>query len=317
MASKVSPTLIGSFVVGGIVLLVGALFVFGRGDLFKERNRWVTYFDGSVAGLTIGAPVTFRGVRVGKVTDVALQLDTRTVSARIPVYFEIEADRITWGGAKSAPSSQAAAAAGLRAKLALQSIVTGQLVVELDLLPDTPARLVGADPLVPEIASVPSDLEALKRQISDLPLHDLVVSIDTVVKRVDALVASPEIRQTMAGLAATLMQTERLLATLNEDARPLIREFTATARSARRTSEQAARSLRSIDRQTQATLRSAERALRQVSLTMASINGLVADDTQGRQDIEDVLQNLAEATTALRSFADTVERNPNALIVGR
>ncbi|MGE5548452.1 MAG: MlaD family protein [Solirubrobacterales bacterium] len=335
MGRKFSPSLIGSFVVGAIVLFIAALFLFGSGDLFKEKRRWVTFFDGSVGGLSVGAPVNFRGVRVGTVTDVRLMVDTKDLVARIPVYFEIEPDRINWVGGKEAQSQKLAIDAGLRAKLSMQSLVTGQMQVELDLLPDTPATLVGADPHTPELPAVASDFDVLKQQITQLPLPELVASVDQLVKKLDALVSSPEIGQSVKALAAALSETEHLLAAINQDAGPLMRELTITARSAGDASQQVTQSLRSLDgelKQTlgdvreltgstradlKSTLRSADLALQQARTTLSSINGMVASDTNSRQDIDRALHNLAQASSALRSFADTVERNPNAIIVGR
>lgn len=335
MARKYSPPLIGGFVVGGITLLIVALFLFGGGDLFKEKRRWVTFFEGSVGGLTVGAPVTFRGVRVGTVTNVALQLDTKKLTARIPVYFETEPDRIMWIDGRTSEPTQAAAAAGMRAQLAMQSLVTGQMAVELDLRPDTPATLVGTDPSTPEIPSMQSEYDVLKRQISELPIQELVASVDRTVKNIDRLVTSPEMAESLRAFTGSMTEARGLLANLNQDTRPLMRELTQTAQSARQTSEEATSALRSLGGEVKATLgdirqfttaargdlkvtlRSADQALQQARTTMASVDGLVADDTQGRQDIERALQNLAEASSALRSFADTVENNPNAIIIGR
>ena len=334
MAKKYSPTLIGGFVLGGIFLLIGALFLFGSGDLFKEKRRWVTYFDGSVGGLNVGAPVNFRGVRVGEVTDVRLQVDPKALTARIPVYFEIDPDRVEWVGGRIAQSAKMAADAGLRAKLAMQSQVTGQMQIELDLLPDTPAVLVGTDPNVSEVPSAKSEFDVLREQVSGLPLRDLLASIDRTVNNIDRLVNSPEMREGVRALSNSLAETEKLMAGLNEGAKPLLHEMTATAQSVRQTSDQANASLRALEGDTRATLgdvrgltnslrgdlrstlRSADLALQQARTTLASVDGLVADDSSSRADIDHALQNLAQASSALRSFADKVERNPNAIIVG-
>ncbi len=335
MGKKYNPSLIGGFVLGGIVLLVGALFLFGSGDLFKEKRRWVTYFEGSVGGLDAGAPVNFRGVRVGTVTDVRLQLDPKAMTARIPVYFEIEPERVEWVGGQLAQSPKLAAEAGLRAKLGMQSLVTGQMQVELDLLPNTPFNLVGADPHVPEIASAKSEFDVLREQVTELPLRELLVSIDRTVGNIDRLVSSPEMRDGVRALASSLAETEKLIAGLNEEAKPLMRELTATAQSVRQTSDQANASLRTVEGDLHATLgdvrqltssvrgdlkttlRSADQALQQARTTLASVDGLVADDSSSRADINHALDNLAQASSSLRSFADKVERNPNAIIVGR
>jgi paraquat-inducible protein B len=337
MGKKFSPTLIGGFVLGAIVLLIGALFLFGSGDLFKEKRRWVTYFDGSVGGLSVGAPVTFRGVKVGVVTDVVLQLDPKNLTARIPVYMELDPDRIEWVGGKrsTAEGAKLAAAAGIRAKLGMQSLVTGQMLIELDLLPDTPANLVGMDTTVPEIPSVKSDFDVLKQQITQLPLQELLLSIDRTVKNIDALVNSPETRESLRALSSSLGETQRFIARLNEDTHPLLAELTSTLQSARQTSDQANASIRSVEGELRSTLgdvrqltsstrtdlrttlRSADQALQQARATLASVDGIVADDSRSRADIDNALQNLAQASSALRSFADKVERNPNAIIVGR
>jgi paraquat-inducible protein B len=335
MGRKFSPSLIGGFVLGAVVLFVGALFLFGSGDLLKEKRLWVTYFDGAVGALGPGAPVNFRGVRVGSVTKVALILDSKQFTARIPVYFEIEPDRISWTGGAPPQSTDLATKAGLRAKLSMQSLVTGQMQVELDLLPGTAGTLVGADPDTPEIASAPSDFDILKRQITEVPLQDLVASMQRAVEDINRMVNSPEMKDSLKALAATLKESQTFIASLNEDGRPLIREMTATVRSARGTSEQVTESLKTIEGDVRSALgelrhattstqtdmkivlRSADRALQQARTTLASVDGIVAEDARSRQDIDHALRNLAQASTALRSFADTLERNPNAIIVGR
>ena len=77
MIRKVNKTVIGIFVVGALVLLMIAIVVFGSGELFKRTNKFILYFDGSVKGLSIGAPVTFRGVNIGTVKDISLIYDSK------------------------------------------------------------------------------------------------------------------------------------------------------------------------------------------------------------------------------------------------
>jgi len=72
MAKQANKTMIGLFVLGAIVLLVAGLVTLGSGRYFKETHRYVTFFDGSVKGLAVGAPVMFRGVSIGKVVDFAM-----------------------------------------------------------------------------------------------------------------------------------------------------------------------------------------------------------------------------------------------------
>src|SRR3546814_3851394 len=90
MSGKANPKLIGGFVVGAIAILVVALVVFGGGRLFQDERRVVAYFEGSVAGLQVGAPVTCRGVPLGAVTESLLRFDDRSMTALIPVYMELD-----------------------------------------------------------------------------------------------------------------------------------------------------------------------------------------------------------------------------------
>ena len=99
MNKKISPTLIGGFVVGALALLVIAVIAFGSGQLFRKTREFVLYFDSSVNGLRIGAPVKFRGVEIGSVKDIRFQLDEDTQVNKIPVIIEIDLEKLTSRGA--------------------------------------------------------------------------------------------------------------------------------------------------------------------------------------------------------------------------
>ena len=94
MAKEANKTVIGLFVVGAIVLLVVALVVFGGGKIFKETNRFVAFFEGSVKGLSVGAPVMFRGVRIGKVDDFQVYYDGKEDKFKIPVQLTLFPEKI-------------------------------------------------------------------------------------------------------------------------------------------------------------------------------------------------------------------------------
>src|SRR3546814_17667601 len=84
MSRRASPTVVGSFFLGALGLLIAAVALFGSGMLFSEKRAYILYFEGSVAGLQIGSPVTVRGVRIGSVTEVRLLLDPGALVALIP-----------------------------------------------------------------------------------------------------------------------------------------------------------------------------------------------------------------------------------------
>lgn len=169
MARKLSPTLIGGFVVGALALAVGAVLILAGRQWFTRPVTCVMAFDSSVAGLSVGAPVQFRGVPLGRVSDIQF----RYGRSEIVIVTEMEISRIQGLNPKSAPAEvvgavRAAVAAGLRAQLELQSLVTGQLYVGLDFYPGTRATLTGTDPTQCEIPTIPTKLAELQDQMKKI-----------------------------------------------------------------------------------------------------------------------------------------------------
>ena len=90
MSKTANKTLIGAFAVGAAALLLLAVAVFGSGMLFKETARFVLFFDRSVSGLSVGSPVVFQGVPVGRVTDIRLVGNLDKLSFAAPVFIELD-----------------------------------------------------------------------------------------------------------------------------------------------------------------------------------------------------------------------------------
>ena len=144
MSKKASSTLIGGFVVGAAALTVAAVLIFGSGGFLKNKSAYVLYFDGNVAGLNVGAPVAFRGVTIGSVSKIVINFDTNDHSLRIPVFVELDTDKIKFVGGTSPNISEDSIVLdlvnrGLRAQLKVQSLVTGLLYVEFGFHPEKPA----------------------------------------------------------------------------------------------------------------------------------------------------------------------------------
>jgi len=174
---RASPTLVGGFVLGGLAIVAAGILFFGGREAFAPKLEAVVFFEGSVGGLGPGSPVTFRGVRVGSVSRVAITVDPRVMQARIPVELTLEPDRVKLvTGSTGQPMLRRLIEAGLTATLEPESLVTGQMLVNLDLNPGLDARTVdNAQADVPEIPSVQSDLQELRMQITHAPIADTVV----------------------------------------------------------------------------------------------------------------------------------------------
>jgi paraquat-inducible protein B len=225
MASRANPAVIGGFVLGAIALAVAGLVVVGGGKLFQHRQFWEAYFDESIKGLAIGAPVTFRGVKVGSVTDIRVIVNrdvtpdkVTTDVMRTPVFFEISADRIgdTSGSdvrfEKDAAGVKRLFEFGLRAQLELQSLVTGQLGINLDFHSGAPMTLTGLSLKYPEFPTIPSTMAALGRSLDDLNLNEVAQDIRRTVRGIERLVNSPEVKQVVLSANAALARVDALAA---------------------------------------------------------------------------------------------------------
>lgn len=175
MSAKASPVRIGAFVVGAVALVLAGLIAFGSGAWFQERTRYVAYFDSSVTGLRVGAPVMVRGVPIGQVTQIVAQYNPEDDSVSVPVYFEAARGQVRgFGGIATEDIPELIRSfvdEGFRAQLAPLSFVTGQLYIQLALHPGTPAELRGGDQLeddVIEIPTIPSQFEMLESRLSGI-----------------------------------------------------------------------------------------------------------------------------------------------------
>lgn len=326
MAAKANPKLVGGFVVGAAALLVVVVALFGGGNLLASHPRGGTYFRGSVAGLMVGAPVTYQGVQVGQVRSIRLEVDNQTLDTRMPVEFEFLRGTVSWSDRPLNPGEyMRLVEKGLRAKLVAQSLVTGLLAIELGYYPDSPAALVGGLPGgVMEIPSVQSDLETLKATLEELPLSQIAASVLRVLGRLDGLLGAPELKDTMVALNAGLERFKDLMRTTDDRAGPMmddIRRVTAEAGAAMAALRESVTVLsgevRPLSARVQEAATAAERAARQAESTLRTVDGALDPRSPMRGNLEQTVASLAAAARSLRSFADQIDRRPNVIITGR
>jgi len=137
MGKRANPALIGAFVLFAIVICAAAVVVVGSGRLFRNTRTFVIFFPGSVNGLEKGAPVKFRGVPIGTVTDIRIRMRELAATGRIPVLIEVDRERVhELGGQHDTVDDQRVSELindlGMRAQLQQQSFITGLLYVALD-----------------------------------------------------------------------------------------------------------------------------------------------------------------------------------------
>lgn len=298
------PVIVGAFVVGALVLAVAAILIFGGLHLFASTLRIVAVFPDSIAGLEEGAPVTFRGLRIGRVERMKLHIDVLHHLTWIPVYLDVDLGRISWtSGPPEDPrvDLQAAVAAGLRAQLVSQSLVSGQMSVDLEYYPGTPARLSGHGGDAVEIPTVPSDLENIKEQLRKLDLP-------AISQRMEATLASmqrvlDDIGGKIDPLASSVQTT---LATTNSAVLDLERVAARTSANIDRLSDESRSQIRVNGQDLDQLLRAADRTVNQADALIASLSTM----SSPRGDLQASLRDLAASASSLRDLTNDLNHAP-------
>ena len=319
MSKRASPTIIGAFVVGAVALAVVALAILGSGRLFHKQFKFVLYFDSDVNGLNVGSPVKFRGVEIGSVVNILLNINALGVpvmqasneSARLPVIIQLDEEKIRQKGGRvrfgEPEMVEQSIQAGLRAQLASESFVTGLLYVKLDLQPDTPVRLVG-DPTVPypELPTIPTPLEEAQIRASQLLMKleqvdfaGLISSLHSTVDGMNKIVNSPKLGSTIDGLDETvkgLNETIDSVRTLSDELRAQVGPLTGNLAQ---------------------TVASADAMLQQSQTLLAHVDTVLQPDAPLQYQIRMTMQEVSNAARSVRVLADSIERNPSVLVRGR
>jgi paraquat-inducible protein B len=329
MKTKVSPTVIGLFVIGAFVLGFVALLSFGSFNFFSKPQRFVVYFNESIHGLDLGSPVKLRGVRVGRVVDLNVRYDETQNKSVVAVVCELSRNMITDRTGVLVDVSDRAVLQGfidhgLRAQLGVQGLATGLLFVELDFydpkefpgdakVPESKYAMVPAVPSAiseyqASLSVILSDLKKVdfaglskevksllvdaRRQVNKIEVKELIAEWTKAAQSVNAFAASPEIKDAVAHFDAAAVQLRGTLAKLDTQIEPAGAKFGDALAETKKSME---------------AFNDAATTLRRYVAAQQNI-GEGANQTFAR---------LAEAADAVQRLADFLERNPSALLSGR
>jgi len=350
MSKQANKTAIGVFVVGAVVLAVTAIIIFGSGKFFVKTELFVTYFQGSVKGLKVGAPVVFRGVKIGEVTQMRLYSIRKDTSIEIPVIFKVDPDSFhNIGPAVEADqlNMDALIKMGLRARMEMQSIVTGQQMINIDFYPNTPVRLLGEEGIdlgedILEIPTIQTLQQEIGKTLEEVPIGKLAESLKNSMKAIEGFVTSDEFSKSLHYFKQTLKEARNLVSHVDEKIDPLFANVEQTLKDAQamlrnvdsridplagsiiRTSDDARKLVNNVNqrvRPIQADLAKTTKSLRAALETaedaLEEVDGIVSENSEFRYQIDIFLREITLMARSLRSFADYLERNPDALIRGK
>ncbi|RMH52666.1 MAG: MCE family protein [Zetaproteobacteria bacterium] len=270
---------------------------------FTRKMKFVAFFDSSVRGLAPGAPVEFKGIKVGQVTDLRLEFNMKDATFRIPVLLEIEPERVVpIGGTRNASPYQTfrkLVEKGLRAQLETGNLLTGKLFVALDMHPGTPVRLVGAIKEIPEMPTIPggfAQLTASAKKILDklekVETDKIGAELLSILQGINGVVKRPEVQQTVTDLRASIASLRSILAKVDRHTEPIAGNLDEL-------------------------LASGHAVLAKARHTLDLINAMARPDAPLQYKLIRLSDDLSEAARALRGFLDLLERHPNSILFGK
>jgi len=325
MSRQANPTLIGAFVLGAITLAVVTTLLLAGGGWFGEKREHMLYFDGAPNGLQVGAPVMFRGVKVGTVKQIQLGLDAHDKRFVVPVTIEVLPNVVRAKGGEPVDLRDRAVVRGLverglRGRLRLQSLLTGQLYVDLDFHPDKPAQFVGLDPAASEIPTIRTAVQEMQSRLESFPMEQFLADVTAISGAVKALMTAEGTQELPQRLQATLKHLEALAARLDSEGGPTLRDARRALVAAQRALaklEMAADRVAKLTADDSDTVKGLTAAADELARAAAAVRGLTEQDSPTVQQTNAALKEITRAADALRKLAETLEDQPDAIYRGK
>jgi paraquat-inducible protein B len=316
--SKNTSFAIGAFIVGAIGLIFIALLFFSGGRFFSEKERVIMYFEGSVQGLQVGAPVKLKGVELGQITDIQInfQNDNKTIVNAVTA--DLVLKRINSKGVRiNSGFFDEAIKNGLRAQLNFQSFLTGLLYVELDFYPDTQVKLYGLQNDYRELPTVATQFQELSKSFAEMDIKGMVTHIDEFAIELNRIVKSGEIQTTIKNVNRAAVSIEKT--STNIDVR-----ITQLSQNIEKTRAEIDKLLAELNTKTpelanaiDKSLKDLRYSLEQVNKTAAAIDSTVSEDAPLMNQLNTTLNEISRSAQAFRNLTETLEQQPESLLRGK
>jgi paraquat-inducible protein B len=264
---------------------------------YLTKRRFLMVFTGSVRGLSIGAQVLLNGIEIGRVLDIELRFDPESLSFSIPVLIEIEPERISLANESESEREMAEdpnlvrrlVAAGMRGQLKTGSLLTGQLYVEMAFHPDAKPATLRKEGDYQVIPTVPAPIETITNQVKEVlakvnafPIEQIGSDVNATLGSIRDLATSPKLERSLSDLEGTLAELHSLSRELDNTMAPELAETLTLAR-----------------------------------LAMKNLNGLIGPDAPLNTEAVRTMRDISSAARSIRTFADYLDRHPEALIRGK
>ncbi len=322
MAKQANRKMIGFFVLVAVGLLAASVVIFGSGEYFKVSLQYVLHFQESVKGLDVGSPVLYRGFPVGEVKKVVIKADPADFKDHVLVFIEIFPDTVAFESGELEPEQWKKRMSdlikrGLRAQMVLQSLITGKLIIEMNVHADPPPSqtddfrdLVMIPAHYEEIPTIPSTLSKLETALGNLDLKALSQKLLSVLANADRILSNRNIDASIDEFKGTLVDARKLVNHVDEEVKPL-------SGKAQSTLTDFGKLARHVDSKVDPLSESITEALASADKAFKSIDDLVGKRSTTRVEIDKTLQEIQKAARSVRLLADYLEQHPEALLKGK
>ncbi len=309
------------FVMAASIIAVAAVMVFGAAKFFSRTENFISFFSESVNGLDVGAPLKYKGVKIGKVEGIFISSSKNIKESSVSVVYSIDIDQLrrkTGTDFKDYSDwMDEQIAEGLRAKLNYQSIVTGMLYIELDFIADKgekydlkyggtrfkeiPTAKSGLSELAKGFEKTMADVAKIDFAAIGQNVHSAIVKVNekldgidakaisdsavSALKGVDELARNKDVAESIKKLDALLSDSDALV----NDARAELKKFSAYGTS----------------------------IMARLDEVLRNVNSVVAPQSPFRYQIAVLLKTMNESMSYISNFTDYLQRNPNSLLRGK
>lgn len=293
---------------------------------------YLTYFSGPIGGLAPGTPVKMKGVEVGRVRDVRLRYVPQTASLETPVVLEIDPRKLEFPVTDMTTREELRAQMndalaklvnkGMRATLATSLVLPGASAVGLEMVarPGTGRLVLTTDPPIIPAATGGSGLEGAMSAITDvattirnLPLEEIAGHMRSASARLDTLISDPVLDQSLRRLDASLAEVEKVAKTASANAGPIA----SSLRNAAESAEGTAKRIESASQNVEPIVQSLRNAASAAEAAAKRAEQLMGTSQKQNYDIPELIRELTRAAEAVRTLANYLSENPDAVIKGK
>lgn len=331
MSKQSNPTVIGAFVVGAIALIATAFALFGGAQIFAKKDRYVAVFSEPTNGLRVGANVMLNGVRIGYVSDIDLIIDEVNFETDTQVVLELVNEDIKTKSGGQLDSDFVASLdhetlineAGLRASLQMESFVTGQLNVSLQLRPETDAVMRAIDPPYEEIPTIASNVQEILNNLQswfasvqeNVDFGGLSQRLRNALDSIDSLARSEDLHQSLAGLNRLLNDDE--IQQLASQINAMLEEMRQASTAAETLFSDMNEDVDMLAVELLPVISRLAGALKEAEATLEAAKSQLTGDSDQIYRLGTTLDELERAARSVREFFDYMERNPESLLRGK